>query len=72
MTEQSAHDESLSWKGVLLIVGVVGLNTAFTLYDRGLWPTRDFWAWLEPFGQQFGLGLFVIGAIVAHLRYWQR
>ena len=72
MTEQSAHDEPLSWKGMLLIVGVVGLNTAFTLYDHSLGPTRDLWAWLEPVGQQFGLGLLVIGALVAHLRYWQR
>jgi hypothetical protein len=70
MTEQSTHNESLSWKGMLLIVGVVGLNTAFMLYEHGYRPTHDFWAWLAPFSQQFGL--LVIGVIVVHLRSWQR
>ena len=72
MANQASQAEPLSLRGVLLIVGVVGLNTAFMLYDQGLEPTREFWAWLEPFGQQFGLGLLVIGALVAHLRYWRR
>lgn len=74
MADVTEESECLSWAGALLILGIVGLNTAFTLRAHG-GPSVSLMAvetWLPDYGVRVGLGLLVTAGIVSHVRVWKR
>lgn len=64
------RSDQLSWIGILLIVGMVGLNTAFTLHGQPGVASAGLASqpWLVDYAVHFSLGLLVIGAIVYNRR----
>ena len=71
MDDSQPESEDLSMGGVLFIIGIVGLNTAFTLRDEmgESFSIAAVQTWLPEFSIQIILVLLVTGVIVVHLRW---
>lgn len=68
------QSDQLSLGGILCIVGIVGLNTAFSVFEQGgneVSITAP-QTWLPEYTIHFGVGLLVTAVIVGHLRRWDQ